>query len=77
MCLHDDVVDDCKLQCIQNRFLEFFLEQFLNVQENGELTGTLISDFEVSSQTTSTISRRDSYSGICHPVEHTQAENNC
>ena len=62
MCLHEDVVDSCK-QCIQNPFLEFFLnaqDKFLNTQDNGQLTGTIICDLEILCQTTLTISRRDS-----------------
>ena len=33
---------------------------FLNAQDNGQLTGTIIYELEVLCQTTSTISRRDS-----------------
>ena len=33
---------------------------FLNAQDNGQLTGTIICDLEVLCQTTSTISIRDS-----------------
>ena len=53
-----------------DRFLEFSLE-------NGQLTETIICDLEVLCQTTSTISRRDIKSDICHPVDHTQGESNC
>ena len=63
--------------CIHEYVVEFFLEQFLNAQDNEQLTGTIICDLEVLCQTTSTISRRDVNSGICHPVDHTQGESNC
>ena len=58
----------------KNRFLEFFLEEFLNLQDNGQLTATIICDLEVLCQTTSTISSRDINSDICHPVDHTRGE---
>ena len=57
--------------CLHEYVVEFLLEQFLNAQDNGQLTGTVICDLEVLCQTTSTISRRDSNSDLCRTVDHT------
>ena len=58
MCLHEDVVDDCK-QCIQKVAFSNSSSSSLNAQDNGQSTETIICDLEVLCQTTSTISRRD------------------
>ena len=63
---------NCKI-----RFLKFLLKKFLNAQDSGELTGTLIWDLEVLHQTSTSTIHEEKENNIFHPADHTQAESRC